>query len=113
MIGAEEAALLGTAVPAAYLKLGVEGVAQRTNLVAQLLHQRALPAHGWDELQIQLLLASLSAMDSNNFPERAGAGEREGRVYSRIVAQRHFGLAHGIGRSGELTEAQVRSAAMA
>lgn len=109
MIGAEEAALLGTAVPPAYLKLGVEGVAQRSSLVNTLLHQRGLPAHGWDDLQVQLLLMSLSAMDSNNFPDRAGAGEREGRVFSRLVAQRHFGLAHGIGRSGELTEAQVRA----
>lgn len=107
MIGKEEAALLTSALPPPYLKLGIEGVAQRSHLVNMLLNQRALPAHGWDELQIQLLLASLAAMDSNNFPERAGAGEREGRIFSRLVAQRHFGLAHGIGRSGELTEAQV------
>lgn len=48
-------------------------------------------------------------MDSNNFIENVGVGEREGRVFSPLVARRHFNLAHGIGRSGELQEVQVRS----
>jgi hypothetical protein len=43
-------------------------------------------------------------MDSNNFPENCGAGEREGRIFSGMVARRCWGLAHGIGRSGLYTE---------
>jgi hypothetical protein len=39
-------------------------------------------------------------MDSNNFPENCGAGEREGRIFSGMVARRCWSLAHGIGRSG-------------
>lgn len=38
-----------------------------------------------------------------------GAGEREGRVYSPLVLQRHFGLGHGIGRSGDVMEAQPKA----
>ncbi|KAL3937936.1 MAG: hypothetical protein SGBAC_007058 [Bacillariaceae sp.] len=39
-----------------------------------------------------------------------GVGEREGRVYSSLVAQRHFGLSHGMGRSGDITEPQPKAA---
>jgi O-phospho-L-seryl-tRNASec:L-selenocysteinyl-tRNA synthase len=42
-------------------------------------------------------------MDTNNFINKSGVGEREGRVYSGIVFRRHFGLSHGIGRSGEIS----------
>ena len=34
-------------------------------------------------------------MDTNNFPEKVGIGEREGRIYSRIVADKNFNLGHG------------------
>jgi O-phospho-L-seryl-tRNASec:L-selenocysteinyl-tRNA synthase len=39
-------------------------------------------------------------MDSNNFNGNCGVGEREGRIYSNLVSNRHYGFAHGIGRSG-------------
>lgn len=31
-----------------------------------------------------------------------GVGEREGRVFSDIVKDRHWGLSHGMGRSGDI-----------
>ena len=49
-------------------------------------------------------------MDSNNFTGNCGVGEREGRIYSSLVAQRHYGFAHGIGRSGDLVEVQPKAA---
>lgn len=48
-------------------------------------------------------------MDSNNFTGSVGAGEREARIYSRLVARRHWRLGHGIGRSGDIAAVQVRS----
>ena len=36
-------------------------------------------------------------------------GEREGRIYSSLVANRNFNLAHGIGRSGNLTALQPKA----
>jgi O-phospho-L-seryl-tRNASec:L-selenocysteinyl-tRNA synthase len=48
-------------------------------------------------------------MDSNNFTGNCGVGEREGRVYSKLVSQRHFGFSHGIGRSGDLVEVQPKA----
>lgn len=48
-------------------------------------------------------------MDSNNFPENVGVGEREARVGCPLVARRHYRLAHGIGRSGDLTAEQPKA----
>lgn len=47
-------------------------------------------------------------MDSNNFLGTAGVGEREARVACPLVAQRHYRLAHGIGRSGEIAAPQPK-----
>jgi O-phospho-L-seryl-tRNASec:L-selenocysteinyl-tRNA synthase len=56
------------------------------------------------------LLHELAMMDSNNYSGNVGVGEREGRVYSSLVSHRHFGLTHGIGRSGNLSENQPKAA---
>ena len=49
-------------------------------------------------------------MDSNNFSGNVGVGEREGRVASEVVRRRHFGLSHGMGRSGDVTAVQPKAA---
>ena len=41
--------------------------------------------------------------------DNCGLGEREGRVYSSLVARRNYHLAHGIGRSGDLIEPQPKA----
>ena len=54
-------------------------------------------------------------MDSNNFLDNSGVGEREGRIEKLVlqdfliiqVAQRHYHLAHGIGRAGDVAAIQV------
>ncbi|VDD77619.1 unnamed protein product [Mesocestoides corti] len=48
-------------------------------------------------------------MDSNNWSNSTGVGEREGRILLDIVRRRHFGLAHGIGRSGDITAIQPKA----
>lgn len=47
-------------------------------------------------------------MDSNNFLHNVGVGEREGRVACPMVARRHYRLAHGIGRSGDVAAEQPK-----
>ena len=66
----------------------------------ELQFQRKLPTTGWSEREVERLLQHFSDMDSNNFPDNCGAGEREGRIFSGMVARRCWGLSHGIGRSG-------------
>jgi hypothetical protein len=51
-------------------------------------------------------------MDSNNYQSNAGVGEREGRVACPLVARRHFNLAHGIGRSGDISAEQPKACGM-
>jgi O-phosphoseryl-tRNA(Sec) selenium transferase, SepSecS len=50
-----------------------------------------------------------SSKVSSSIPRWCSVGEREGRVYSSLVGQRHFGLSHGIGRSGDLSESQPKA----
>ena len=97
-----------------------------------------MPDYGWSDVQIQSLLFLFSTLDTNNKSlatggdvggggggggegsgsdggrdqesRWCGVGEREGRVYSTLVSQRHFGLSHGMGRSGDITEPQPKAA---
>lgn len=48
-------------------------------------------------------------MDSNNYSKSAGLGEREGRIFSSLVAKRNYGFSHGLGRSGDITELQPKA----
>ena len=47
-------------------------------------------------------------MDSNNFLNNVGVGEREARVASSLVAKRHYRLSHGMGRSGDVAAEQPK-----
>ncbi|KAH9144095.1 hypothetical protein AeRB84_011943 [Aphanomyces euteiches] len=102
--------LAGAFVDAAYIRQGGESMRTREKQLTSLLAQRKLPAQGWDDLSIQLLLMELAQMDSNNFAHNAGAGEREARVASALVANRCFHLAHGVGRSGDICAVQPKAA---
>jgi O-phospho-L-seryl-tRNASec:L-selenocysteinyl-tRNA synthase len=77
-------------------------------LIPIFLKQK-IPIKSWNDDRINLLLNELSLMDSNNFIDNCGIGEREGRVYSKLVLNRHYGFSHGIGRSGDITEVQPKA----
>ncbi|CAM9343307.1 unnamed protein product, partial [Phaeothamnion confervicola] len=100
----------GGFVKPAYVAAGAQYLNTRRNLVSALLANRRLPKPGWDDHEIEMLLFDLAAMDSNNSIENVGVGEREGRVYSQLVARRCYRLAHGVGRSGDIAEAQPKAA---
>lgn len=110
MFGADSAALAAHLISAPYVKQGTQALARRQGLLRSLLSERRLPSIGWDEASIELLLREAAAMDSNNFLDNAGVGEREGRVACPMVARRHWGLAHGIGRSGDIGADQPKAA---
>ena len=94
-------------IPKTYVTQGHDAIRRRENLVTSLLSHRKIPEEGWDDQTIEYLISQLSLMDSNNFYGNAGVGEREGRILSGMVARRHFYLAHGIGRSGDVAAYQV------
>jgi len=83
---------------------------RRERLVQALISNRRLPQEPWDLATIKLFLSEISAMDSNNYFDYVGVGEREGRVFSPMVRNRSFGLSHGIGRSGDIAAIQPKAA---
>ena len=97
-------------VDAAYIEQGKQAVRSREALPRQLLSNRKLPANGWDDHSIEAFLQHLSLMDSNNFMGNVGVGEREARIFSSLVAQRHYRMGHGIGRSGDVAAIQPKAA---
>ncbi|KAL8583987.1 hypothetical protein ACOMHN_048594 [Nucella lapillus] len=109
-MNAESRKLCEKFVPASYIGQGEQARHAHENKVKHLLQHRKLPAEGWDDQTIELLLQELAVMDSNNFPDNCGVGEREGRIASQLVARRHYRLAHGIGRSGDITAVQPKAA---
>eukprot|EP00457_Paulinella_chromatophora_P001746 gb/GEZN01001748.1/.p1 GENE.gb/GEZN01001748.1/~~gb/GEZN01001748.1/.p1 ORF type:complete len:783 (+),score=66.12 gb/GEZN01001748.1/:55-2403(+) len=97
-------------VDRAYIKQGGQARASREKMVRALLANRKLPEQGWDDQSIEFFLSELAMMDSNNFLGNIGVGEREGRVWSDLVARRHYRLSHGIGRSGDVQAVQPKAA---
>jgi len=93
-----------------YINQGSQALTRRHKLIKTLLSQRRLPTEGWDDAAIELFIQDASLMDSNNFIDNVGLGEREARVASELVARRHYRLAHGIGRSGEVAAEQPKAA---
>jgi O-phospho-L-seryl-tRNASec:L-selenocysteinyl-tRNA synthase len=79
-------------------------------MVNWLLTHKRIPEDPWPSNLIEHLLYEISLMDSNNYINTAGVGEREGRVFSEIVSKRHFHMSHGIGRSGDLFSVQPKAA---
>jgi O-phospho-L-seryl-tRNASec:L-selenocysteinyl-tRNA synthase len=116
-------------IPRTHATVGLSNLVASQRQFRSLFLHRRLPDHGWSDVQIQSLLFLLSTLDTNNktlatggggagedASERdnntrwCGVGEREGRVFSSLVSQRHFGLSHGMGRSGDILEPQPKAA---
>ena len=106
----EAFALASQLVSSSYIGQAQQARRARESMFKSLLAQRRLPDNGWDEGTLRLLLEELALMDSNAFVGNAGVGEREARVICPLVRARHFGLGHGIGRSGDIAEEQPKAA---
>ena len=96
-------------VSTSYVRQADEASKRQTKLFSQLVSNRKLPTDGWNEQVIESFLLELSQLDSNNFLDNCGVGEREGRVYSKLVQRRNFSLHHGIGRSGDVSADQPKA----
>lgn len=124
--GAIPALFASLQIPTNHTSVGLANLLAANSAARALFHHKRLPDVGWTDLQIQRLLLELSVLDTNSeetvqcqrggggggsgFAHRwTGAGEREGRIYSNLVSQRHYGLGHGIGRSGDVMEAQPKA----
>ncbi|KAF0984068.1 hypothetical protein FDP41_007983 [Naegleria fowleri] len=97
-------------IQANHAKQALQALNKQQKMFKTLLSQRLLPKEGYSDQQIEALLSLFASMDTNNYENHTGIGEREGRVFSNLVMKRHFHLSHGIGRSGELTSNQPKAA---
>lgn len=102
--------LLPQYVSKTYAGQGVASITSHGRQLELLMQHKRLPKEGWSDSTIELTLLQLALMDSNNFPANVGVGEREGRVFSSLVARRHFQFSHGVGRSGDIVEVQPKAA---
>ncbi|KAL9889670.1 O-phosphoseryl-tRNA(Sec) selenium transferase-like isoform 1-T1 [Glossina fuscipes fuscipes] len=96
-------------VPDNYLKLALEAQRCKEIQIKELLEKRKLPDVGWTEELIEYVIQQLAALDNNNFEHKIGLGEREARMASKLVINRNYGFGHGIGRSGDLLDAQPKA----
>lgn len=96
-------------MPKNYIQQANQAEVAHENEIRILIEKCKLPEHGWPDERIDLFLKHLSVMDSNNYSKSAGLGEREGRIFSSLVAKRNYGFSHGLGRSGDITELQPKA----
>jgi O-phospho-L-seryl-tRNASec:L-selenocysteinyl-tRNA synthase len=101
---------LKDAIPKSVLDRGLAALGTEFKPLKLLFEQRRVPQEGWRDSQIEQLLGLLSSMDSDKDSKAAGVGEREGRVASAAVSKLAGGFHHGVGRSGDLTQAQPKAA---
>ena len=102
--------LLKSFVTPTYLTQGIGSRNYVSRMITELLSQRKVPDEGWSPEIIEMFIREVSLWDSNNFPGKASVGEREGRCISSLVSRRHWGLIHGIGRSGDVNAEQPKAA---
>ncbi|KAJ6634831.1 O-phosphoseryl-tRNA(Sec) selenium transferase [Pseudolycoriella hygida] len=100
---------LASLVPANHLNVSLDASQTTKKTFRVLFEKKKLPENGWSDVMIEQIVQFLSSLDSNNFPNKCGVGEREARIACKLVAQRHFGFGHGIGRSGDLEESQPKA----
>ena len=92
-----------------YNQIGKELMSSHENIFQNILNTRSIPDEPLNQNTINYILNYISNMDSNNGPYHIGIGEREGRIISNLVNQRNYGLVHGIGRSGNISDLQPKA----
>ncbi len=102
--------LIGEFVSPTYLTQSIGSRNHVSRHFTEILAQRRIPETGWPQDVIELFIREISLWDSNNFPSKGCVGEREGRCLSDVVRRRHWGLTHGIGRSGDVNAEQPKAA---
>ncbi|CAF1179969.1 unnamed protein product [Adineta steineri] len=97
-------------VPHSYIELARQARRSNEQEIRLILEHKKIPEQPLEENLIEQWLNEIAQMDSNNFKGNIGVGEREGRIYSSLVARRHSLLSHGIGRSGDIIATQPKAA---
>ena len=97
-------------IPQSHIKPAISNIKSTSSKIQSLFIHKRLPDKGWNTIDIQNLLYTLSTLDTNCNDKWVGVGEREARIICDLINFRHYGFGHGIGRSGDLTESQPKAA---
>jgi O-phospho-L-seryl-tRNASec:L-selenocysteinyl-tRNA synthase len=96
-------------IPSNMEKRGELTLKENLGIIEEIFNQRKIPKEGLDDDKIRLLLKILSLMDTDKDPKVIQIGEREARISSKIQNELVGGFCHGIGRSGNLIDAQPKA----
>ncbi|AEF96814.1 O-phosphoseryl-tRNA(Sec) selenium transferase [Methanotorris igneus] len=96
-------------IPSNMEKRGELTLKDNLAIIEEIFNQRKIPKEGLDDDKIKLLLKILSLMDTDKDPKVIQIGEREARIASKIQNELVGGFCHGIGRSGNLIDAQPKA----
>ena len=77
-------------IPASHNRVAENSIRSFRTRVDHMIKNKQLPEDGFNEAEIKAILSEFAMADSNNFSGKIGVGEREGRVFSRLVQDRHF-----------------------
>ncbi|TGZ66576.1 hypothetical protein CRM22_005251 [Opisthorchis felineus] len=109
MLDEDSLQFMGRYLTPAYVLRARERYSRVKNRFSKVLQEGRLPEQGFSESEIETFFLQLGSMDSNNWESGVGVGEREGRILLDFIHRRHYGLAHGIGRSGDITAIQPKA----
>ncbi|SCP05978.1 O-phosphoseryl-tRNA(Sec) selenium transferase, putative [Plasmodium ovale] len=102
--------LEGGMISSKYSLMSRQTLNQKENIIWNILSHGRVPNEGLNEITIMTLLHQISSQNLCNSEKNVKIGERENRIYSAFVRSKYIGFGHGIGRSGNLEEAQPKSA---
>jgi O-phospho-L-seryl-tRNASec:L-selenocysteinyl-tRNA synthase len=75
----------GQLIDKSFLRIAEGSLTARSKIFLSLVNEGRMPEEGLDRLTVKAILHELAIMDTNNFPDKVGVGEREGRVFSGLV----------------------------
>lgn len=93
-----------------YFLLTKQMLQQRDKTLWKILDDQQFPNEGLNDVSVMYILNSLSTANLCNGEKTVKIGERECRTFSGLVRNKYFGFDHGVGRSGNLNDAQPKSA---
>ncbi|VWU50376.1 O-phosphoseryl-tRNA(Sec) selenium transferase, putative [Hepatocystis sp. ex Piliocolobus tephrosceles] len=97
----------GVLLESKYSLISKQTLNQKDNVI---WNSGRVPYEGLNEITIMNILYQISSQNMCNSEKTVKIGERESRIYSAFIRSKYLGFGHGVGRSGNLEDAQPKSA---
>ena len=77
-------------IPLSHGRVAQNSIRSFRGRLDHMIKNKQLPKEGFNDAEVKSILSEFAMADSNNFSGKIGVGEREGRVFSRLVQDRNF-----------------------